>query len=254
MSNITTSAADGVLTLSFDRPEKMNALTRQMYADLANSLNDAAGDFSIRVVILTSAGDHFTAGNDIRDFMDHPPTSEDSTVAAFLAAILEFPKPLLAAVKGNAIGVGTTMLLHCDVVVADPHASFSMPFVSLGLVPEAGSSLLFPALVGYQRAAKIFMTGESFSAKTAQEMGLVAEISDDAYATALKIAQQIAGQPPTAIINTKALIKASKHDAVAAVMKAEFELFALALTSEEAMEAFMNFMAKKAADKEKGGK
>jgi len=118
MSNITTSAADGVLTLSFDRPEKMNALTRQMYADLANSLNDAAGDFSIRAVILTSAGDHFTAGNDIRDFMDHPPTSEDSTVAAFLAAILEFPKPLLAAVKGNAIGVGTTMLLHCDVVVA----------------------------------------------------------------------------------------------------------------------------------------
>ncbi len=254
MSNITTSAADGVLTLSFDRPEKMNALTRQMYADLANSLNEAAGDFSIRAVILTSVGDHFTAGNDIRDFMDHPPTSEDSTVAAFLAAILEFPKPLLAAVKGNAIGVGTTMLLHCDVVVADPQSKFSMPFVSLGLVPEAGSSLLFPALVGYQRAAKIFMTGESFSAKSAQDMGLVAEISDDAYATALKIAQQIAGQPPTAIINTKALIKASKHDAVAAVMKAEFELFALALTSEEAMEAFMNFMAKKAADKEKGGK
>jgi enoyl-CoA hydratase/carnithine racemase len=167
---------------------------------------------------------------------------------------LEFPKPLLAAVKGNAIGVGTTMLLHCDVVVADPHTSFSMPFVSLGLVPEAGSSLLFPALVGYQRAAKIFMTGESFSAESAKEMGLVAEISDDSYATALAIALQIAAQPPTAVINTKALIKASKHDAVAAVMKAEFELFAMALTSDEAMEAFMNFMTKKAADKEKGGK
>ena len=136
--------------------------------------------------------------------------------------------------------------LHvCDVVVADPHTSFSMPFVSLGLVPEAGSSLLFPALVGYQRAAKIFLTGESFSAESAQEMGLVAEISSDSYATALKIAQQIAAQPPTAIINTKALIKASKHDAVAAVMKAEFELFAMALTSDEAMEAFMKFMAKK---------
>jgi enoyl-CoA hydratase/carnithine racemase len=225
-----------------------------MYADLARALNEAAGDFGVRAVILTSAGDHFTAGNDIRDFMDHPPTSEDSTVAAFLAAILEFPKPLLAAVKGNAIGVGTTMLLHCDVVVADPQSNFSMPFVSLGLVPEAGSSLLFPALVGYQRAAKIFMTGESFSAETAQEMGLVAEISNDSYASALKIAQQIAAQPPTAIINTKALIKASKHDAVAAVMKAEFELFAMALTSDEAMEAFMSFMAKKAADKEKGAK
>jgi enoyl-CoA hydratase/carnithine racemase len=254
MSNITTSRIDGALTLSLDRPEKMNALTRDMYADLARALNEAAGDFGVRAVILTSAGDHFTAGNDIKDFMDHPPTSQDSTVAAFLGAILEFPKPLLAAVKGNAIGVGTTMLLHCDVVVAHPNTSFSMPFVSLGLVPEAGSSLLFPALVGYQRAAKIFMTGESFSAEAAQEMGLVAEISSECYATAMKIATQIATQPPTAIINTKALIKASKHDAVAAVMKAEFELFAMALTSDEAMEAFMNFMAKKAADKEKGGK
>jgi len=254
MSNITTSRVDGVLTLSLDRPEKMNALTRDMYADLARALNEAAGDFGVRAVILTSAGDHFTAGNDIKDFLELPPTSEDSTVKLFLDSILEFPKPLLAAVKGNAIGVGTTMLLHCDVVVADPHTSFSMPFVSLGLVPEAGSSLLFPALVGYQRAAKIFMTGESFSAEAAQEMGLVAEISTDCYATAMKIATQIAAQPPTAVIHTKALIKASKHDAVAAVMKAEFELFAMALTSDEAMEAFMNFMAKKAADKEKGGK
>ena len=254
MSNITVTRSDAVLTLSLDRPEKMNALTRDMYADLARSLNEAAGDFSVRAVILTSEGAHFTAGNDIKDFLELPPTSEDSTVKLFLDAILEFPKPLLAAVKGNAIGVGTTMLLHCDVVVADPLTSFSMPFVSLGLVPEAGSSLLFPALVGYQRAAKIFMTGESFSAESAQEMGLVAEISKDPYAAVLEIAQQIAAQPPTAIINTKALIKASKHDAVAAVMKAEFELFALALTSDEAMQAFMNFMAKKAVEKEKGAK
>ena len=245
MSNIAQTSTGSVLTLSFDRPEKMNALTRDMYADLARALNEAAGDFTVRAVILTSTGAHFTAGNDIKDFMEHPPTTEDSTVAAFLGA-------LLAAVKGNAVGVGTTMLLHCDVVVADPKASFSMPFASLGLVPEAGSSLLFPELVGYQRAAKIFMTGESFSAESAKEMGLVAEISSDAYATALTIATQIAEQPPTAIINTKALIKASKHDAVAAVMKAEFELFSLALTSDEAMEAFMTFMAKKAAAKEKG--
>jgi enoyl-CoA hydratase/carnithine racemase len=254
MSNITVTRSEAVLTVSLNRPEKMNALTKGMYADLAHALNEAAGDFSVRAVILTSEGAHFTAGNDIKDFLELPPTSEDSTVKLFLDAILEFPKPLLAAVKGNAIGVGTTMLLHCDVVVADPQTSFSMPFVSLGLVPEAGSSLLFPALVGYQRAAKIFMTGESFSAESAQEMGLVAEISSDSYATAMKIAKQIAAQPPTAIINTKALIKASKHDSVAAVMKAEFELFAMALTSDEAMEAFMNFMAKKAGEKEKGGK
>ena len=251
MSNIAKSST-GSVTLSFDRPEKMNALTRDMYGDLAAALNGAAGDFAVRAVILTSTGAHFTAGNDIKDFMENPPTTQDSTVAAFLGALLDFPKPLLAAVNGNAVGVGTTMLLHCDVVVADPRASFSMPFASLGLVPEAGSSLLFPELVGYQRAAKIFMTGESFSAESAKEMGLVAEISPDAYATALTIAMQIAEQPPTAIINTKALIKASKHDAVAAVMKAEFELFSLALTSDEAMEAFMTFMAKKAAAKEKG--
>jgi enoyl-CoA hydratase/carnithine racemase len=162
-----------------------------------------------------------------------------------LGALLEFPKPLLAAVKGNAIGVGTTMLLHCDVVVASPTANFSMPFTSLGLVPEAGSSMLFPNLVGYQRAAKVFMTGESFGAAEAKEMGLVATVAEDAFTEAMAIAEKIAAQPPQAIINTKALMKAGKHDAVAAVMRAEFEIFALALQSEEAAEAFMNFMSKR---------
>ena len=137
------------------------------------------------------------------------------------------------------------MLLHCDVVVASPTANFSMPFTSLGLVPEAGSSMLFPNLVGYQRAAKVFMTGESFGAAEAKEMGLVATVADDAFAQAMAIAEKIAAQPPQAIINTKALMKAGKHDAVAAVMRAEFEIFALALQSEEAAEAFMNFMSKR---------
>ena len=223
----------------------MNALTREMYAGLANGLNEAAGDFGVRAVVITSEGDHFTAGNDIADFLANPPTNEDSDVARFLGSLLEFPKPLIAAVKGNAVGVGTTMLLHCDVVVAGPSAKFSMPFASLGLVPEAGSSYLFPLLVGYQRAAKIFMTGESFGSDSAKDMGLVASIAVDPLREALEIATQISEQPPQAMINTKALLKASKHDAVAAVMKAEFELFSLALQSEEAMEAFMNFMAKK---------
>jgi enoyl-CoA hydratase/carnithine racemase len=245
MSEILTTQAGSVLTLSFNRPAKMNALTRAMYAGLAKGLNDAAGDFGIRTVILTSEGNHFTAGNDIVDFMDNPPTSDSSEVAQFLAALLNFPKPLIAAVKGNAVGVGTTMLLHCDVVVASPSANFSMPFASLGLVPEAGSSFLFPALVGYQRAAKIFFTGESFGADAALEMGLIAEINSDALAGATKIAQHIAEQPPQAIINTKALLKARNHESVAAVMKAEFEIFAMALQSDEAMEAFMKFMAKK---------
>ncbi|CAB4633009.1 unannotated protein [freshwater metagenome] len=223
----------------------MNALTRSMYAGLATGLNEAAGDFGIRAVIITSESQHFTAGNDISDFMDNPPTSDSSEVSRFLESLLNFPKPLIAAVKGNAVGVGTTMLLHCDVVVASPTAKFSMPFASLGLVPEAGSSFLFPQLVGYQRAARIFMTGESFDAPTAVEMGLATSIENDPLAQAMKIAEQIAEQPPQAIINTKALLKARSHDAVAAVMKAEFEIFAMALQSDEAMEAFMKFMSKK---------
>jgi enoyl-CoA hydratase/carnithine racemase len=245
MSQITSRREGAIQILSFNRPEKMNALTREMYAGLANGLNEAAGDFAIRAVVITSEGDHFTAGNDISDFLANPPTNEDSDVARFLGSLLEFPKPLIAAVKGNAVGVGTTMLLHCDVVVAGPSAKFSMPFASLGLVPEAGSSYLFPLLVGYQRAAKIFMTGESFDADSAVNMGLVASIASDPLREAMEIATHISEQPPQAMINTKALLKASKHDAVAAVMKAEFELFSLALQSEEAMEAFMNFMAKK---------
>ena len=245
MSQIISRREGSTQILSFHRPEKMNALTREMYAGLANGLNEAAGDFAVRAVVLTSEGDHFTAGNDIADFLANPPTNEDSDVARFLGSLLEFPKPLIAAVKGNAVGVGTTMLLHCDVVVAGPSAKFSMPFASLGLVPEAGSSYLFPLLVGYQRAAKIFMTGESFDADSALNMGLVASIASDPLREALEIATHISEQPPQAMINTKALLKASKHDAVAAVMKAEFELFSLALQSEEAMEAFMNFMAKK---------
>jgi enoyl-CoA hydratase/carnithine racemase len=245
MTEIATSTLGQTLVIRLNRPEKMNAITRDMYAGLAARLNEAAEDESIRCVLITSEGEHFTAGNDIRDFMSNPPTEQDSDVAKFLGSLLEFPKPLLAAVKGNAIGVGTTMLLHCDVVVAAPSANFSMPFTSLGLVPEAGSTKLFPELVGYQRAAKIFMTGESFGAQAALEMGLIASIDSDAEQAALAIAQQIAEQPPKAIMNTKALMKAGSHDAVAAVMRAEFQLFALALQSEEAAEAFMKFMAKK---------
>lgn len=245
MSDILRKQEGNILVLSFNRGAKMNALTRSMYAGLAIGLNDAAGDFGIRAVILTSEDQHFTAGNDISDFMNNPPTSESSEVSQFLESLLNFPKPLIAAVKGNAVGVGTTMLLHCDVVVASPTAKFSMPFASLGLVPEAGSSFLFPQLVGYQRAARIFMTGESFDAPMAVEMGLVTSIESDPIVEAMKIAQQIAEQPPQAIINTKALLKARSHDAVAAVMKAEFEIFAMALQSEEAMEAFMKFMSKK---------
>jgi enoyl-CoA hydratase/carnithine racemase len=245
MSEITSTRIGQTQVIRFNRPEKMNAITRDMYAGLTSALNEAAGDFGVRTVVITSEGEHFTAGNDIKDFMANPPTEESSDVARFLAALLEFPKPLIAAVKGNAIGVGTTMLLHCDIVIAAPNTNFSMPFTSLGLVPEAGSSKLFPELVGYQRAARIFMTGDPFSADEAKEMGLVETITADPEKEAMEIAERIGQQPPQAIINTKALMKAGKHDAVAAVMKAEFQIFALALQSEEAAEAFMKFMSKK---------
>ena len=245
MSEITSTREGQTQVIRFNRPEKMNAITRDMYAELTSALNEAAGDFGIRTVVITSEGDHFTAGNDIKDFMANPPTEDSSEVARFLAALLEFPKPLIAAVKGNAVGVGTTMLLHCDIVIAAPNTKFSMPFTSLGLVPEAGSTKLFPELVGYQRAARIFMTGDPFSADEGKEMGLVESIAADSEKVALEIAEQIGKQPPQAIINTKALMKAGKHDAVAAVMKAEFQIFALALQSEEAAEAFMKFMSKK---------
>jgi enoyl-CoA hydratase/carnithine racemase len=245
MTQITSELSNQVLVIRFNRPEKMNALTKEMYAELARLLNDANGDFAIRAVVLSAEGDHFTAGNDIMDFMSSPPTSEDSTVAAFLGSLLNFTKPLIAAVKGHAVGVGTTMLLHCDVVMASDTAKFSMPFTSLGLVPEAGSSMLFPALVGYQRAAKIFLTGEEFSPEFAREIGLVAEVVEDAESEALKIAALIAEQPPQAVLNTKALMKASKHDAVEAVMKAEFQIFSLALQSEEFADAVMKKMSTK---------
>jgi enoyl-CoA hydratase/carnithine racemase len=245
MTQITSEMVGQVQIIRFNRPEKMNALTKDMYAELARLLNEANGDFGIRAVILSSVGDNFTSGNDIMDFMSNPPTSEDSTVAAFLGSLLNFTKPLIASVRGYAVGVGTTMLLHCDVVVADESAKFSMPFTSLGLVPEAGSSMLFPALVGYQRAAKIFLTGEEFSPQYAREIGLVAEVVVDAEAEALVIATKIAEQPPQAVLNTKALMKASKHDAVAAVMKAEFQIFSLALQSEEFADAVMKKMSQK---------
>ena len=245
MPEILTMLESQVLSISFNRPEKMNALTRSMYGQLAQELNSADKEFGIRAVVLTSEGDHFTSGNDITDFLEHPPTSDDSTVAAFLSAIHNFSKPLIAAVKGNAIGVGTTMLLHCDIAVASESAKFAMPFTSLGLVPEAGSSLLFPRMVGHHRAAELFFTGDSIDATFAEEIGLINYISADPYQKALELAHKIAKQPPQAIINTKALIKASIHDQVSAVMKAEFEIFSMALQSDEARSAFMQFLNRK---------
>lgn len=245
MSEVLSSLDGQILTLTLNRPEKQNAITREMYQTLASAINEANGDFGVRAVLITSSSQHFTAGNDLFDFLNTPPLEEGSPVMNFLGAIHNLSKPLLAAVSGNAVGIGTTMLFHCDVVIAASNTKFSMPFVNLGLVPEAGSSLLFPRLVGHQRASKVFLTGEPFGSEDALTMGLIAEISETPLEIAKSIAGKIAAQPPNAVIQTKALLKSELHEKVSAVMRAEGELFQMALQSDEAREAFMNFLSKK---------
>lgn len=244
--NTVSKTLDGsILTLSLNRPEKQNAITRDMYSFMADALQEATGDFGIRCVVITHEGPHFTAGNDLYDFLNSPPLEPGSPVMRFLEQIHNFPKPLLAAVSGNAVGIGTTMLMHCDLVVAATSTKFSMPFVNLGLVPEAGSSILFPRLAGYQRASQIFLTGEPFSAEYAKEIGLIAEIHAQPLQRIKEFAGKISQQPPNAVLQTKALLKSELHDKVSAVMVAEGELFQMALQSDEAREAFMSFLAKK---------
>ncbi len=245
MSNISTEQIGSVLHLKLNRPEKKNALTQEMYQSLATKINEAAADFAIRAVVISSEGDSFTAGNDINDFANNPQMDEGSPVFNFLFAIHNFPKPLIAAVHGRAVGIGTTMLMHCDIVTANPNTIFSMPFVSLGLVAEGGSSYLFPRLVGHAKAAEILLTGRNFSADEALQMGLINSIAEDQLKAAMKFAQELAEQPPTAVINTKALLKSGSHEALNQVIRAEGELFKMAMDSDEAQQAFMDFLLKK---------
>ena len=245
MSQILAEQQGAVLVLKLNRAEKKNALTQEMYQTLASKINEAAGDFAIRCVVIASEGDSFTAGNDINDFANNPQMDEGSPVFNFLFAIHNFPKPIIAAVHGRAVGIGTTMLMHCDIVTANPNTVFSMPFVSLGLVAEGGSSYLFPRLVGHAKASEILLTGRNFTADEALQMGLINEISEDSFGAAMKFANTLAEQPPTAVINTKALLKSGSHEAINQVMRAEGELFRMAIDSDEAQQAFMNFLMKK---------
>ncbi len=242
MSEILIDQVDQVLTITLNRPEKKNAITQGMYSTLASTLNSAAGDFGIRAVVISGNGKAFTAGNDILDFMNEEITLS-SPVFHFLKALHDFPKPLLAAVQGNAVGIGTTLLLHCDLVYAAPDALFQMPFVTLGLVPEAGSSILFPRLVGHSKASEIFLTGRNFQAQEALTMGLINGIEENPVQRAIEVAQIIAHQPPNAVLNTKALLKSASHIAIENVMLAEGEMFRIALQSDETQGAFMKFMS-----------
>jgi enoyl-CoA hydratase/carnithine racemase len=245
MSDVVIGHSGAVLTLSLNRPEKMNAITREMYASLAESLNSSAADPNIRAVVIQGNGDHFTAGNDIMDFLNDPPLEEGSEVWRFIKAAHEFPKVLILAIQGNAVGIGTTMIMHADFVYASATSRFRMPFVNLGLVPEFGSSYLFPRVMGHRLASELLLLGRVFTAHEAANWGVINEVIDDPKTRAHEIALEISKLPENAVIQSKALMKSPDHEKLNAIMSAEGELFQRALTSEEAQTAFMNFLANK---------
>ena len=239
----------GVMEIAFNRPEKKNALTRDMYAAVVDALVSADADPAIRVAILTGVGDTFTSGNDIKDFQVRAAGANESAASPFLATISTMQKPLIGAVNGAAIGIGTTLLAHCDLVVAARSARFVMPFTSLGLVPEAGSSLLFPRMIGNQRAGAMLLLGEPLSAETAFEWGFVNQVVDDAILmdTARGLARRMAALPPQAVRETKKLIRHGTADVPARIAE-ELELFRDRLASPEAAEAFAAFVEKRKPD------
>jgi len=244
MSEVVIGHSGPVTTITLNRPEKMNAITRAMYQTMAETINTAAVDPQQSVVVIQSNGDHFTAGNDISDFLNHPPLEDGSEVWQFIKAAHEFPKVLIAATQGNAVGIGSTMIMHCDFAYASPTTRFRMPFVNLGLVPEFGSSYLFPKNVGHRRAAELLLMGREFTAHEAMEWGVINEVADDPKVRAHEVALLVAEQPPNALVQAKQLMKSPDHERLNVIMNAEGELFQRALTSEEAQNAFMNFLMK----------
>ena len=247
---VLTALNGGVLRVTIDRPEKKNALTVAMYAALAEAFRQAEADAGVRAVLLHGAGGAFTAGNDLGDFVANPPTDESSPVFEFLAAISTASKPVVAAVHGPAIGIGTTLLLHCDLVYAAPEARLQLPFVTLGLCPEAGSSVLLPLAVGPQRAAELLLLGEPFSGADAHAWGLANELvpEGELLARATERAEALAARPPASVRLTKDFLRRPHAEAVRAAIRAEAEAFLERLQSPEAAEAFAAFFEKRAPD------
>lgn len=247
MAHIRTENADGIYTITIDRPEKKNALTLAMYADLTRALGAAAADDAVHAIVILGAEGAFSAGNDISDFIQNPPEGEDSDVFRFLDALVRTDKPLIAGVDGIAVGVGLTMLLHCDLVVASPRTRFRTPFARLGLVPEAGSSALLPALVGYQRAMEWLLLGDFFDAEAARSAGLVNRVvaPEEVRSTALGLAARMKESPLAALVATKRLVRASTRGSLREVMGREGAVFTERLRAPETVAAFMAFAAKK---------
>lgn len=245
IDDIEINRDDATLVIRFARPLKKNALTLAMYNRMTAVLTEAAADATVKVVVFGSTSEIFTAGNDLVDFMQNPPVGEDSPVYRFLTTLSCFEKPLIAAVDGKGIGLGLTMLLHCDLVYCSERASLVAPFVNLGLVPEAASSLLLPKLVGHARAAEILLLGQPIGAQQALSLGLVNAIvpSEQLMPHVLGIARALAEKPPVALKLTKALLKESAL--IQERMKREGELFSAQLHSAEVAEAITAFFEKR---------
>jgi len=250
MTDILIDTSAAVMTLTINRLDKKNSLTGAMYAALADALTQAEADEAVRVVVFQGHETIFSAGNDIGDFLSDPPATQASPVFRFLRAISTFPKPIVAAVCGPAVGIGTTMLFHCDLVYAGDNAQFSMPFVNLGLCPEAGSSLLAPQLMGYGRAAEALLLGDPFLAEAALEMGFISRIvpPTEAAALAQRQAQKLATKPMTSLIETKRLMRKGQASQVAERIVDEGTIFVRMLSEPAAREAFAAFMTKRKPD------
>ena len=250
LNEILTDTSAGVLTITLNRVDKKNAITAVMYASMADALARAQADPAVRAVVFQGHETIFSAGNDIGDFLSQAPSTMDSAVFRFLRGISTFPKPVLAAVCGPAVGIGTTLLFHCDLVYAGDNAAFSMPFVNLGLCPEAASSYLAPRRMGYGRAAEALLLGEPFMAEAALEMGLISRIvpPGEAAALAQRQAQKLAAKPIGSLIETKRLMKLEQADVVAQRMAEEGVSFARMLREPAAREAFSAFMEKRRPD------
>jgi enoyl-CoA hydratase/carnithine racemase len=251
MSNdILTHVERGVMTITLNRLDRKNSITAAMYGAMADALARAESDPAVRVAVLQGHETVFSAGNDIGDFLSKPPAGMDSPVFRFLRGIATFPKPLLAAVCGPAVGVGTTMLFHCDLVYAGDNAAFSMPFVNLGLCPEAASSLLVPQMLGYHRAAEALLLGEPFMAEAALEVGLVNRVvpPTEANSVAQAAAHKLAAKPLSSLVETKRLMKKGQQQLILQQMSEEGQSFARMLGEPAAKEAFGAFMQKRKPD------
>jgi len=248
--HITINVEEKILRIRFNRPDKKNAITRDMYAAMADAIVDSNSEPSVRAITIEGTDGCFTSGNDLKDFMVAPDTGETSSVGRFIQAVCEAEKPIVAAVTGLAVGIGTTMLLHSDLVYVSENANFVMPFVNLGLVPEFGSSLVLPQLVGQRQAAEMLMLGEPFGADKALELGIANGVvaANKVVETALEKAKALAKQPPAALRLTKKLMKQGNEIAIAEQINVESEKFGHSLASPEAQEAFTAFMEKRAPD------